>query len=405
MRLVSVRVLPVPAPATIRRGPACAGASAASFCLGLRSGGEYGSIGLISTIVSYIWDKKKPFLMAIFVPSFLILLGVIGVVKGEGLGKEGILGGPGGPDSGVTAPKESAKDPSYSGGEAIGALVAGPAVDNMGTDRSNADFPTVFGEEEAFPASLRGGGKAIQGGSEIDGLFTYKVKRGDTIAKIAKTFGISSQTIESANPNTRGKKLVEGQEISILPVSGIVYRLKEGEAPDEVAVSYGISLAELQEANQTVNLNQAGAGTALVVPGAREDMDRGAQALSGALPDLGGYFGKPTDGFNWGRLHARNAVDIANACGTPVVAAAEGLVSLDGYCNAEEGWNGGYGICVSLEHPNHTRTWYAHLSRADVSVGDYVEKGKIIGAMGETGEATGCHLHFGVDGAKNPLVK
>lgn len=121
---------------------------------------------------------------------------------------------------------------------------------------------------------------------------------------------------------------------------------------------------------------------------------------------LNGYFIMPAKGFNWGILHNHNAVDIANACGTPIVAAADGLVVPDNsFGDGASGWNGGYGKFVLLEHPNGTRTRYAHLSEIDVSIGAYVKQGARIGLMGETGEATGCHVHFEVYGVKNPFAK
>ncbi len=140
----------------------------------------------------------------------------------------------------------------------------------------------------------------------------------------------------------------------------------------------------------------------------------GAESPSGASPvvagdeskPIPGYFIMPTQGFNWGRLHNHNAVDIANACGTRVVAAADGLVVPDpNFGDGTSGWNGGYGLFVFLEHPNGTKTRYAHLSKILVSIGGYVKQGSVIGFMGETGEATGCHVHFEVYGAENPFAK
>ncbi len=118
-------------------------------------------------------------------------------------------------------------------------------------------------------------------------------------------------------------------------------------------------------------------------------------------PDLGGYFSMPAQGFNWGKLHPHNAVDIANACGTSIVASANGMVnevSLDD-------WNGGYGHYVLIAHPNGTKTRYAHMEKISVSVGLYVKQGEILGTMGRTGDATGCHVHFEVLGAVNPFAK
>lgn len=117
-----------------------------------------------------------------------------------------------------------------------------------------------------------------------------------------------------------------------------------------------------------------------------------------------GYFIIPAAGWNWGGLHNNNAVDIANSCGTPVYAAAEGLIIE----NASSGWNSGYGAYVKIEHPSGAKTVYAHLSKITVSEGKYVNQGELIGNIGNTGNIhgpTGCHLHFEVRGAKNPLAK
>jgi murein DD-endopeptidase MepM/ murein hydrolase activator NlpD len=108
----------------------------------------------------------------------------------------------------------------------------------------------------------------------------------------------------------------------------------------------------------------------------------------------------PTDGLNFGKLHPRNAVDIANSCGTDVLASADGLVIEI----KSTGWNGGYGKYIKIEHLNNIKTLYAHLSKTNVSLGQKVKQGEKIGEVGQSGEATGCHLHFEVLGAKNPFA-
>lgn len=123
----------------------------------------------------------------------------------------------------------------------------------------------------------------------------------------------------------------------------------------------------------------------------------------------GRYFIQPTSGKNWGVIHGHNAVDIANSCGTPVVAAAAGTVISDpGLGSGNGGNNGGYGNFVYIKHPNGTKTRYAHLSKISVAVGEKVEQGEQIGNIGRTGHVegrTGCHLHFEVIGAANPLAR
>jgi murein DD-endopeptidase MepM/ murein hydrolase activator NlpD len=126
------------------------------------------------------------------------------------------------------------------------------------------------------------------------------------------------------------------------------------------------------------------------------------------LPNFNRDFIIPAQGYDWGILHNYNAVDIANSCGTPVVAAADGIVVPDpNIPDVAGGWNGGYGNFVLIEHSFGTGiyTRYAHLSQILVQIGDLVKQGQEIGLMGESGEATGCHVHFEVIGAQNPFAK
>lgn len=92
-------------------------------------------------------------------------------------------------------------------------------------------------------------------------------------------------------------------------------------------------------------------------------------------------------GWRWGRLHS--GVDITAPYGSPVRAAESGWV-------IRAGWNGGYGLEVEISHGEGVVTRYAHLSRIEVSPGQAVERGQVIGRVGSTGSATGPHLHFEV---------
>lgn len=124
----------------------------------------------------------------------------------------------------------------------------------------------------------------------------------------------------------------------------------------------------------------------------------------GDWPDLGKYLSIPARGWNWGHLHNYNAVDIANICGAPIYAAAEGLITE----LREGGWNEGYGSYIMISHPNNVLTKYAHNKKNLVSVGQYVLRGDLIAYIGNTGNThgpTGCHLHFEVRGARNPFAK
>ncbi|MCA6572523.1 MAG: peptidoglycan DD-metalloendopeptidase family protein [Pseudanabaena sp.] len=116
------------------------------------------------------------------------------------------------------------------------------------------------------------------------------------------------------------------------------------------------------------------------------------------LPDVNDYglstgFIWPADGiftsgfgWRWGRIHA--GIDIAAPIGTPILAAASGVVE---YAN----WNdGGYGNMIDIRHADGTITRYAHMNDLYVKEGQTVSQGQTIGSMGSTGFSTGPHLHF-----------
>ena len=90
-------------------------------------------------------------------------------------------------------------------------------------------------------------------------------------------------------------------------------------------------------------------------------------------------------GPRWGRLHA--GIDIAAPGGTPIRAADSGRVVL-------AGWQGGYGNYTCIDHGGGFSTCYAHQSSIGVSTGQSVSRGDVIGAVGNTGNSFGDHLHF-----------
>ena len=88
-----------------------------------------------------------------------------------------------------------------------------------------------------------------------------------------------------------------------------------------------------------------------------------------------------------GKILPHTGVDVAGASGDPVIAAAAGRVTFSGV-------NSGYGNCVMIDHGNGVSTLYAHMSALNVSEGDSVYQGDMIGRVGSTGNSTGPHLHF-----------
>jgi murein DD-endopeptidase MepM/ murein hydrolase activator NlpD len=114
-----------------------------------------------------------------------------------------------------------------------------------------------------------------------------------------------------------------------------------------------------------------------------------------STPEGNPYPGAVTSGFGWrkdpftgaSRFHA--GVDIRASYGRDVASVGPGRV-------VSAGVQGGYGKSVVVEHAPGLRTRYAHLSSIDVTVGESVADGAVIGKVGQSGRATGPHLHFEV---------
>jgi murein DD-endopeptidase MepM/ murein hydrolase activator NlpD len=353
----------------------------------------------ISIILNQLNKAKTPLKMAVFLSVGLLITGsgLLGSFKGEGEVGRGVLGGP------IAA---------------IAAVSANPMLEASAQGETSvmAGFsttePTAAMFDDSFAALIDAGG-AIGPVFSRDNLIKYTVRKGDTLSGIAAYFGISLDTIANANPSVRARYLVPGDELNILPTSGIVYKTADGDSLESVAEYFNILPEKIAEFNKSVDFTALGPGISLVIPGAKT----GFAAVKSSLPNLNSNFIKPADGFNWGIVHHYNAVDIANSCDVAVVASAEGLVVPDSSfgdgvsgcptADVPSGCNGGYGKFVLIEHPfgDSVKTRYAHLSKVLVNIGDYVQQGQQIGTMGQSGEATGCHVHFEVYGAENPFAK
>ena len=241
-----------------------------------------------------------------------------------------------------------------------------------------------------------------------NGLLTYKVAEGDTVSTIAAQFGISASTIIWANDLASSGRIKPGEEIVILPVSGVLHKVARGETIASISSAYGVEAKNIA----TFNGETLKAGETVVVPNARPissaepKANRLSSESNSSETASNGYFISPlTNGLNWGKLHDGNAVDIAAACGTPIVASATGVVTEIG---SPASWNSGYGGFVRISHANGTATFYAHNSTNLVGVGDEVGQGSVIAKVGRTGQVrgiTGCHVHFGVSGTRNPFAR
>ena len=94
-----------------------------------------------------------------------------------------------------------------------------------------------------------------------------------------------------------------------------------------------------------------------------------------------------------GEVSSHTGTDIACAEGTPILAAADGIVTV---ANGLDSWGGSYGYYIQIDHGRGLETLYAHCSSICVTTGQQVQAGEVIGYVGHTGRVTGNHLHLEV---------
>lgn len=188
-----------------------------------------------------------------------------------------------------------------------------------------------------------------------------------------------------------------GQRVSglagISPQDFDFSRLPARGGPASPALSSELTLPELR-AELTRLGEQAGhrADYFDVIETALMDRQMRERRQPNVIPVATGYdgssFGARIDPFT-GRRSQHEGVDFVAPSGTPILAAAGGVVV------AAE-WHPEYGNMIDIEHGDGLKTRYAHLSKSLVKVGDLLRPGQMIGRVGSTGRSTGAHLHFEV---------
>jgi len=229
---------------------------------------------------------------------------------------------------------------------------------------------------------------------------SYKVKKGDTVDKIAGEYSLSRDAIIASNGIANARLLLEGAILRIPNIDGIPYTIQGGDTLAIIAKNFGIPLEVILDAND-LQSDVIIPGTVIFLPGARMQKED----LKLALGELFTYPLKnfrTTSPFGWRidpisgvrRYHA--ALDMAAPTGTPVMAAMDGTVSATGY-------NSTYGNYIIMKHSNNYQSLYAHLNTLGVKKGEFAAQGKKIGEVGSTGYSTGPHLHFQVFKNSQPI--
>lgn len=281
-------------------------------------------------------------------------------------------------------------------------------------DKGVADTLQTSGNRALIASAGPGGTVAsVVGQPSSDRISVYVVRRGDTLSDIAAMFDVSVNTILWANDLRSARDVKPGDTLVILPITGVERTIAKGDTLKSLAKKYNADAEEIAQFNGLDPDEPLKVGSTIIIPGGEIVVPAPApstrpESQPAIIPPvsnvfLAGYFSNPVPG---GRvtqgIHGKNGIDIAAPRGTPVHAAADGVVIV---ARGGGAWNGGYGNYIVITHPNGTQTLYSHLRSVAVSRGQSVISGQTIGHIGATGRSTGVHLHFEVRGAQNPFIR
>ena len=179
----------------------------------------------------------------------------------------------------------------------------------------------------------------------------------------------------------------------------IVNEIKENNSEQDVDLTIIEKYTENEEEVNTSELEVAKTETQTIVAEKieEEQKQKEEEERINSLPDINGIklAVTPIEGTITSRYGANSRIrksthtglDIAATKGTPIKVVAAGIVISASY-------DGSYGNLVKVDHGNGVETWYAHTSKMYVKVGEQVEVGDVIAAVGSTGNSTGPHLHL-----------
>ncbi len=232
----------------------------------------------------------------------------------------------------------------------------------------------------------------------------YVVAPNDTVTGIAARFHVSADSILWANEKLMDNPdmLSIGQNLNIPPTTGVLYVVQKDDTIQTIAARFKAKVADVlndpfNQGNHDLKSNppQLAVGGFLMVPGGSKPFTTAritysSTAPSGAARGTSNFVWPTracvTQSF-WGR---HSGIDLAGPLGTAVTAADSGYVQVVGWDTR------GYGNMILLNHGNGFLTRYGHLSAFNVTAGQSVKKGDLIGRIGSTGRSTGPHLHFEV---------
>ncbi len=224
----------------------------------------------------------------------------------------------------------------------------------------------------------------------------YQVQSGDTIWGIAQNFHLDVELIKEANGLGEESIIYPGQ-VLVLPCREFtIHRLAPGETLWSLARRYNVDLVHLMTRNQISDPTKISAGETIIIPVAGLPSGRSSRKEESLSWPLKGAI---TSSYGLRGSEFHHGIDIAAEVGENIRAADSGVVVFTGSSPI-------YGETVIIDHGAGIKTLYAHLQGFAVEEGDFVERGEVIGYVGNSGRSTGPHLHFEVrknDQAVDPL--
>lgn len=224
----------------------------------------------------------------------------------------------------------------------------------------------------------------------------------EQIRQIAKKASALGQEVDAIQRTEDGLRALVGAppaETDSAVQEGDAAPAPTGGAPHALTtdeVSEALTMLEERTAVRRTSIGQLAVTMQRDVPG--------ASSFLGDDTPVTTPTGWPTDGFissgyglRWNGAEFHQGIDIAAEMGTPIVATADGVVTI-------AGWNaGGYGNMVDIDHGSGVSTRYGHASAVVVTAGQRVRRGQIIAYVGSTGHSTGPHLHYEVRLSGQPV--
>jgi murein DD-endopeptidase MepM/ murein hydrolase activator NlpD len=230
---------------------------------------------------------------------------------------------------------------------------------------------------------------SISSASEEELGTWHRIRKGETLWRIANQYQVSVESILDANQIQSARRLLVGEELfipGVVPssdIDGDWYTIQKGDTLWKLSQKYNVTVKTLMYVNKLKSATRLRVGAEILIPNPEAVGFNPPMRIP--LIVTSGY------GYRWHPISRKRSfhhgVDLRAQPGTRVYAAKLGRV-----IRAER--YGGYGNVVVIQHLGEYTTWYGHLSKIWVKAGQTVRRGQAIGLSGSSGYATGPHLHY-----------